>query len=145
MTVGSGPPFQVFYSYAPVRKDKRLCEELEKHLALLERQGIISGWHRHRIMAGTNAVQQIDIYLNTAHIILLLISPDFIASSDCCDIEMKRALERHENGEARVIFINLRLSSVNWYDPTFQNVLVLPSANKTVDNPIPYYRDKAFI
>jgi hypothetical protein len=46
--------------------------------------------------------------LNRANVILLLISADFLASDYCYDVEMKRAMERHEAGEAIVIPIILR-------------------------------------
>jgi hypothetical protein len=45
----------------------------------------------------------IDENLDSSDIILLLISPDFMASEYCYEKEMKRALARHAKGEARVI------------------------------------------
>ena len=50
---------------------------------------------------------QINDRLNSAAIILLLVSPDFLAS-DYCDLEATRALERHRSGDARVIPVILR-------------------------------------
>ena len=85
---------EIFYSYA--HEDEALRKELEKHLTSLQRQGIIAGWHDRLISAGTEWEHQIDSHLNTAGIILLLISASFIASKYCYSIEMKRALERHE-------------------------------------------------
>lgn len=76
------------------------------------------------IGAGTEWANQIDNHLDTAHIILLLISPDFMASEYCYSIEMKRALERHEIGEARVIPILLR--PVDWRDAPFSMLQALP-------------------
>src|SRR5205807_9146396 len=62
----------------------------------------------------------------TAHIILLLVSPDFIASEYCYSIEMKRAIERHEKGEARVIPVILRPVD-NWKSTPFGKLSPLPS------------------
>ena len=56
--------------------------------------------------------REIDKHLNTARVILLLISSDFIASDYCYDVEMERALQRHEVEEARVIPVILR--PVDW-------------------------------
>ena len=42
---------EVFYSYS--HKDEALRDELNKHLALLKRQGVIRDWHDRRITAGT--------------------------------------------------------------------------------------------
>ena len=36
-------PLEVFYSYS--HKDEELRDELEKHLALLQRTGLIASWH----------------------------------------------------------------------------------------------------
>src|SRR3989442_12755601 len=93
----------IFYYYA--HKDEQLQISLEKHLSTLKREGLISNWHDRKIGAGQEWAGQIDAHLNAAQIILLLISADFIASEYCYDVEMKRALERHEAGEARVISI----------------------------------------
>jgi tetratricopeptide (TPR) repeat protein len=63
-------------------------------------------------------------------VILLLISPDFMASDYCYSIEMDRALERHEAGEARVIPIILK--SVDWTDAPFSKLQVLPKNKRAV-------------
>ena len=98
-------PIEVFYSYA--HEDAPLRDELEKHLSILQRQQLISSWHDRQIGAGTDWAQAIDTHLETASLILLLISSDFLSSDYCYSIEMKRALERHEKGEAYVIPIIL--------------------------------------
>lgn len=69
---------------------------------------MISTWHDRDISAGTEWVQQIDINLDKANIILLLISSSFMASEYCYSIEMMRAMERRELGETDVIPILLR-------------------------------------
>src|SRR5436305_5251336 len=91
----------VFFSYA--HRDKVLRDKLEEHLSNLKYRGLITTWHDREISAGEEGAQQIDIYLNQAHIILLLISASFMASEYCYSIEMRRALERHERQEADVI------------------------------------------
>src|SRR4051795_7874378 len=91
----------LFFSYS--HEDEDLRDELEKHLATLQRQGLISSWHDRRITVGTDIGEAIDGHLDAADIILLLVSPDFIASDYCYEREMQRALQRHNNGAARVI------------------------------------------
>ena len=91
-------------SFTPTRtKDEELRKELEDHLSLLRRHGVISGWHDRMIGAGEEWKGQLDKNLEEAQIILLLISPSFLASDYCYDIETKRALDRHDKGEAKVI------------------------------------------
>lgn len=110
-------PIQVFYSYA--HKDEIFRRELEKHLSKLRQQGFIQEWHDRMIVAGTDWAFDIDTHLNSASIILLLISPDFMTSDYCLSIEMKRAMELHEAGDAHVIPILLR--PVDWEGAPFAN------------------------
>src|SRR5258708_2753823 len=64
------------------------------------------------ICAGTEWEGAIDQHLNDARVILLLISADFVHSQYCYDVEMKRALERHDAREALVVAIILRAVSL---------------------------------
>lgn len=99
-------PLSLFYSYS--HKDEDLRDRLEAHLATLKRQNLIQQWHDRRILPGEQWAGKIDENLEAAEIILLLISSDFIASDYCFELEMKRAIERHEANEAIVIPIALR-------------------------------------
>ncbi len=74
-------------------------------------------------------------------IILLLVSQDFLASDYCYEKEMKRALERHEAGEARVIPIILRPTHLEV--TPFSKLQALPTEAK----PITLWpdRDEAFV
>ena len=73
----------------------------------------------------------IDANLEHAKIILLLVSADFIASDYCWEIEMKRALERHEAGEARVIPVIIR--DCKWDTAPFAKLQALLEKGKAVD------------
>jgi len=95
-----GRVLKLVYSFADVPKDKRLLAELEKHLAGLQRRGLIVGWHREAIAAGSVGDETVRIHLQQADIILLLLSNDFIHSPYCYDIEMQQAMLRHQRGEA---------------------------------------------
>src|SRR6266568_2055117 len=96
----------VFCCYA--HEDAPHLENLKAHLTLLQRQGLIAVWADTNISPGSNWEEEVEKHLNTAHIILLLISADFIASDYCYSREMTRAIERDERGEARVIPVILR-------------------------------------
>lgn len=114
---------RLFYSYS--HKDEVLRKELETHLTLLQRQGLIESWNDRDIEAGDEWKQKIDENLERADIILLLVSADFIASDYCYEKEMIRALERHEKKEARVIPVIVR--DVNWRNAPFARLQGLPS------------------
>jgi hypothetical protein len=119
---------EVFISYS--HKDDDLREEFVTHLANLKRQGKITAWHDRAIEAGEEWEAQIKGNLESAQIILLLISPPFMASDYCYDIEMQRAIERHDAGTARVIPIILR--PCDWKDSPFSKLQVLPKDGKPV-------------
>ena len=128
----------IFYSYS--HKDEELKDKLEEHLTLLKRQGVISGWHDRQIVAGTEWADQIGEHLESARMILLLVSSSFLASDYCYGKEMKRALERHNKGEARVIPTILR--PCDWHGAPFGKLQALPKGAKAVT--LWANRDKAF-
>lgn len=121
-------PISIFFSYCD--KDQRLKDRLETQLSLLKQQGLISSWCNRKIVAGEDRSEETNSHLEDAQIILLLISPDFIASDYCYGVEMKKAMERHESGHSFVIPIILR--PVTWEDTPFQKLQVLPTSKKPV-------------
>ena len=132
-------PVQLFYSYS--HEDESLRDELEKHLMLLKRQQLISGWHDRRIEAGSEWAREISDYLENAQLILLLVSADFLASDYCYDVEMRRALDKHKAGEATVIPIILR--PVDWSSTPFSKLQALPRDGKPVTKWVD--RDEAWL
>lgn len=92
---------KAFISYS--HKDGAALERLHTHLAMLLREGKIIEWFDRDILAGDHIESQIVQQLETSDLFLFLVSPDFLASSYCYDTEMKRALERHRAGQARVV------------------------------------------
>ncbi|GHO98840.1 hypothetical protein KSF_088880 [Reticulibacter mediterranei] len=128
MTQEASHPIELFYSYS--HRDEQLRKRLETHLSALRQQGVITEWHDRKIVAGTNWKQSIDTHLTTANIILLLISPDFLASDYCYGIEMQHALERHKVGEASVIPVILR--PVDWKGTPFSHLQCTPTDAKPV-------------
>lgn len=119
---------ELFFSYA--HEDEALRDKLAKQLIMLQRKGLISGWHDRAITAGADWGKEIDAHLESASIILLLVSDDFLASEYCYGVEMKRALERQDKGEARVIPIILR--AVDCSDAPFKHLQALPTDGKPV-------------
>ena len=129
---------KLFYCYA--HEDKPIRDELEKHLSWLRRRYQLTNWHDREILPGEEWERAIDTHLNTAHLILLLISPDFMASDYCYGKEMRRALERHKAGTCRVVPILLR--PTYWEGAPFSSLQLLP----TDARPITRWpdRDEAF-
>jgi internalin A len=126
--IDKNPLVKVFYSYS--HKDEALKDELDTHLILMKRQGLIASWHDRCILAGQEFAQEIDTHLQSADIILLLVSVDFFASNYCYQTEMTTALEKHQKHEAVVIPIIVR--TVGWQDAPFGKLTALPTDGKAV-------------
>ena len=130
---------RVFVSYS--HEDEELRNEFEVHLAMLRRQGLIEVWNDRRLNAGDRLDWTINDELDRADIILLLISPNFLASDYCYKIEKGRALERHRANEARLISVILR--PCDWQHTDLAEFVVTPRDGR----PITRWpdRDEAFL
>jgi hypothetical protein len=117
----------IFFCYA--HEDEPFLNKLKAYLRPLQRQGLIDVWHDRDISAGTEWEREISQHLNEAKIILLLVSPDFMNSDYCYSIEMKRALERHDQKDALVIPVILR--PIYWQG-VLGNIQALPTDAKPV-------------
>ncbi|WP_437594039.1 SIR2 family protein [Sorangium sp. So ce1000] len=121
-------PIEVFFSYS--QSNRELRDKLETHLAILKRKGVIRGWHDGEIGAGEERDRALVEHLETAKVILLLISADFLASDFCYDVEMQKAIERHNRGEARVIPVIL--DACDWEGAPFGKLSSLPRGGRPV-------------
>jgi predicted ATPase len=125
---GTQTRVKVFISYS--HKDGRFFDALIEQMKLLQRQGVLEAWHDRRITAGSEWAGEIDRELESAEIILLLVSASFLASDYCYDVEMTRALERQAAGDAWVIPIILR--ACDWQSAPFGKLKSLPTDGKPV-------------
>lgn len=123
-----GKTISLYFSYSPA--DEALQTQLANHLTLLERRGVITNWSQRQILPGEEPAQVINQQLNTADIILLLISANSLADDTCYNLEIQRAIERHQVGEARVI--NILLRPVDWVGSPFSQLEVLPKNHQPV-------------
>src|SRR5512132_1131557 len=121
-------PISLFYSYS--HRDEELRKKLEDHLAGLRWSEKIAEWHDRNIDVGDEWAKEIDRNLSSADVILLLVSASFIASKYCWSVEVKKALERHDKGEAKVIPVILRPCS--WHITPFAKLQAAPTDAKPV-------------
>lgn len=121
-------PIKIFYCYA--HEDRALRDELEKHLGALKRSGRITTWYDREIAPGDEWENKIHERLNTADMVLLLVSPDFIDSDYCWGIEMQRALARRQSEQIAVLPIILR--PVFWKGTPIATLQLLPSEGKAI-------------
>ncbi|NNU80538.1 toll/interleukin-1 receptor domain-containing protein [Halovulum dunhuangense] len=121
---------KIFVSYS--HRDEETLERLKTHLSPLRRDGRIETWYDREIRAGEEIDGQISAELEDCDIIILLISPDFLNSDYCMDREMARAMERHEQGTARVIPIIVE--DCYWKSSPFRKLKALPKDGKPISN-----------
>ncbi len=121
-------PLNIFFSYA--HEDEELMNDVRRQLIVYERNGQILKWHDRMIPPGTKWRDQIDGRLKTAEIVLLFMSPHFIESRYCYEVEGKVALERCEAGRACVVPIVLRPCA--WEATPFGALQALPADAKPI-------------
>jgi hypothetical protein len=90
--VRSGP-LSLFLSYA--HADAGIAETLRKHLAPLRHEGIVHDWQDRDIRPGERWDDEISTQLESADIVVALVSADFVASDYAYGRELRRALELH--------------------------------------------------
>lgn len=121
-------PLKIFCCCA--RKDQDMQKLLlETHLKPLQQSDQIKVWSSAKLYAGVEWKKEIHQQLESADIILLLISPDFMGS-DYCHIEMMQAIERHDQDNTLVIPILLR--PVHWENEPFAKLQIIPTNAKPV-------------
>ena len=121
---------KIFVSYS--HRDEGTLERLKAHLSPLRRDRRIETWYDREIRAGGEIDGAIAAELEACDIVFLLISPDFLNSVYCMDTEMTRAMERHEDGTARVIPIIVE--DCYWKSSPFKKLKALPKDGKPISN-----------
>ncbi|SDP76146.1 toll/interleukin-1 receptor domain-containing protein [Clostridium gasigenes] len=125
---------KVFLSYSHENEDMK--KKLSNALIMLKRNEKIETWDDSCILAGSTLDESISRELESADIIVLLVSTDFLVSEYCFSIEMKRALERHKNNEAVVIPVILK--PCDWLNSKLKKLKCIPKDGK----PISKYEDQ---
>lgn len=133
---GSDHTIKVFLAYA--NKDETARDELENHLSALKHQGAITIWCKRNITAGSPWAVEIEQHLNASQIIVLLVSPDLLASKEFNEIETQ-IVQKYETG-ACVIPVILRPTA--WQHTFFGNLQPLPKNSKAIS--VWENRDQAF-
>ena len=122
-------PLKVFISYS--HKDEEFKDELITMLAGLQRQGIVDAWQDRRIEAGDEWYKSIQDAMNDCDLALLLVSPDYLASSFIQEEEQPKLLQRHQEIKLRVIPIIVR--PCKWQSaPVLKVLQALPEDGKAV-------------
>jgi hypothetical protein len=118
----------LFCSYA--HEDEPLQRAFLSHSAILRRNKWVDIWTDQRIGAGSKWDREIASKLETAQLVVLLVSSDFIESEYCYGTEMTRAMARQDAGQTKVIPIIVR--PCLWQDAPFAALSALPPDGKPV-------------
>ncbi|RCJ23429.1 hypothetical protein A6S26_02460 [Nostoc sp. ATCC 43529] len=120
----------IYISYS--NRDESFLHNLDAHLNLLVERGIAKVWHHRKIVPGLEWASEINGYLNSAQVILLLVSHNYLASASLLEMELKRAMELCDAGDARIIPIIL--SPVHWKVGPFAKFQCLPHNTKPINS-----------
>ena len=134
-------PLRLFYSYA--HEDIAARETLDQHLELLIRKNVLVRWHDRQIVPGRDWHHSIAESLETADIIVFLVSKAFLDSEFVRDHEIPMAMAQLEKGRARVVPILLEPPD-GWEKQAFAKLEVLPTKGLPISkwsDPVAAYAD----
>jgi hypothetical protein len=120
---------EIFFSYDDNEQDLKIFHQLEKQLTLLRRKGVIDAWHTGKLAASEDVKEETLKHLDSARIICLLVSPDYIADDKLYESHVTRAMERRKNEGTIVIPILLRPTD-DWEETSFGTLLAIPRNRK---------------
>lgn len=121
---------EVFVSYSHADDDKYI-NKLNVHLAPLKRQNKILLWDDRQIKPGQKWREEIQEALSRAKIAILMVSPDFLASSFINDTELPKILKSAEDGGLTIIWIPV--SSSAYKDTLIEPYQAALNPNKPLD------------
>lgn len=120
---------KIFISYSHI--DMKYKNELLKHLKTLELTHNIEVWHDGKILAGGTIDSEVLIQLSKSDVVLLLVSSNFLSSYYCIEVELKKALERHNSGNSIVIPIILSECNIDESAP-FSRLKYVPDDGRPI-------------
>lgn len=121
-------PVTVLISYAT--QDESLFKQLEIHLTILKKQNLIRTWHEGMIAPGDEWRRKAQHQVASADILLVLASPEFLASDYLYDAYMTQAIKRHDSQEMVIIPIIIR--ECEWTETALGKLRPLPAAGEPI-------------
>src|SRR5438874_7846973 len=102
---------KLFVSYS--RRDQNWLDLVMRHLAVLERKGVLHVWSDTRIGAGGRWKEEINKALGESRVAVLLVSPNFLASEFIWREEMTEIV-RHRDQENGLVVLPLIIRPCAW-------------------------------
>ena len=120
---------RVFISYS--HKNENFKNEFRIMLSPLEKERHWKIWDDQWLLPGDNWNKEILRHINEANIIILMLTADFFNSNFIYDIELGRAIQRHEAGDA--LIIGIVVSDCLWEETPLSKIQILPRDAVPVD------------
>jgi len=117
-----------FISYS--HSDERTVQRLQVHMAQLKREGSLTSWFDGEIKAGGELDDNIITELNRSDMFLAIISPDYLNSAYCYDVEFQHALTNFNNGKVRIVPIIAQ--PCDWKPSSFGGFKAIPKDGKPI-------------
>ena len=125
----SRAPVRLFYSYC--HQDAKFRDDMERCLRPLEDAGLVQ-WSDEQISPGAQFSAEIRTQLNDAHIVVFLISPNFLDSEPCRD---EWALGKENSKSNSSVLIPVVLRPCGWADfDDMSHYLALPKDGQPVSS-----------
>jgi hypothetical protein len=121
-------PVRIFYSYT--RADEELLAELDEQLAGVKGEAPVEIFWDRDLKPGAEWHPEIKDELKDADVVLLLTSPQFLASRYCQQVELPAALELHDCGLA--VAVPLILRPCAWQETALGRLQAIPRGGKPV-------------
>lgn len=133
------PPVKLFISYAKLDRQKWL-EPIQQHLRSVQNLGAIDPFEDSQIRLGDEWDRVIRRKLSEADIIVLIVTPAFLASTYCTSVEVQEAMDQHGKGQVRVVPIIA--DYCNWEEMPFRILEALPKDKNGKIKPLADWRNK---
>lgn len=111
------------------KTDEVWYKRLALQLTILRRMGKISLWHSSQILPAHDIIQERNSHLDAASLLLLFLSPDFFASTDCQE-QLQRALPRH--AAHAVLMLPIIVRPIDLSHSPLATIKALPSNGRAI-------------
>ena len=128
-----GAPLRAFLSYSHADTDMR--DELLINLEILKGDAYLSTWTDAQILPSDRWDDEIRNELERADVIIFLVSSHMLSSPYIRGVELQRALERREAGQAEIV--SIIVEDCSWNDRDFAEYQVILGA-KPIKSHRPY-------
>ncbi len=122
----------VFISYSSA--DKSYKDRLKIALEPLERNGVLKAWDESDIIAGSVHSDELLDKISKTDLLLFLLSPDYLASQKAFSLEVKTAIERHQDPNDTVKIIPIITRFCDWAETDFKIFTALPNNGKPINS-----------